>query len=161
MQGCKRAPKSPRPSRQRKCMSAGRVDGASTREGAETAGGVSRRAGTQRYWVIAKDAKDRFGQLELLTLDLDGAGEALPVFSFEEEAEMFHWLKTTEDGWKVREITPGQLVSILYGSCADVGRVMLDPLPEIGALMQISLVGMDRGDFVESVMGARSLDTPH
>jgi hypothetical protein len=38
---------------------------------------------------------------------------------------------------------------------------MLDPLPEIGARMQNSLLGMDRDDFVESVMGARSLDTPH
>src|SRR5918997_5490298 len=142
-------------------MSAGRVDGASGREGAETAGGVARRAGTQRYWVIAKDAKDRFGQLELLTLDLDGAGEALPVFSFEEEAEMFHWLQRAEEGREVRETTPGQLVSILYGPCADVGRVMLDPLPEIGLSMQISLLGMDRNDFVESVMGARSLDKPY
>ena len=142
-------------------MSAARVDGASTREGAETADGVPRRAGTQRYWVIAKDTKDGVGQLELLTVDLDGTGVALPVFSFEEEAEMFLWLQTTEDGREVRETTPGQLVSILYGPCADVGRVMLDPLPEIGARMQISLLGMDRNDFVESVMGARSLDTPH
>jgi len=139
-------------------MSAARVDGASTREGAETAGGVPRRAGTQRYWVIAKDG---FGQPDVLTVDLDGTGEALPVFSFEEEAEMFLWLQTTEDGREVREITPGQLVSILYGPCADVGRVILDPLPEIGARMQISLLGMDRNDFVESVMGARSLDTPY
>jgi len=38
---------------------------------------------------------------------------------------------------------------------------MLDPLPEIGASMQISLLGMDRNDFVESVMEARSLDTPY
>src|SRR5215212_2034703 len=142
-------------------MSAARVDGASTREGTETAGGVPRRGGTQRYWVIAKDAKDGFGQPEVLTVNLDGAGEALPVFSFEEEAEMFLWLQTTEDGREVRETTPGQLVSILYGPCADVGRVMLDPLPEIGARMQISLLGMDRNDFVESVMGARSFDTPH
>ena len=142
-------------------MSAARVDGASTREGAETAGGVPRRAGTQRYWVIAKDPKDGFGQLEVLTVDLDGTGEALPVFSFEEEAEMFLWLQTTEDGREVRETTPGQLVSILYGPCADVGRVMLDPLPEIGARMQIGLLGMDRNDFVESVMGARSLETPY
>jgi hypothetical protein len=142
-------------------MSAARVDGASTREGAETAGGVSRRAGTQRYWVIAKNAKNRFSQLELLTVDLDGTGEALPVFSFEEEAEMFLWLQRTEDGREVRETTPGQLVSILYGPCADVGRVMLDPLPEIGASMQNSLLGMDRNDFVESVMGARSLDKPY
>jgi hypothetical protein len=139
-------------------MSAARVDGGSTRKGTETAGGVTRRAGTQRYWVIAKDG---FGKPDLLTVDLDGAGEALPIFSYEEEAEMFLWLQTTEDGQEVKETTPGQLVSILYGSCADVGRVMLDPLPEIGARMQISLLGMDRGDFVESVMGARSLDTPH
>src|SRR5829696_1415333 len=158
---CKRGPKSPRPSKQRKCMSAARVDGASTREGAETVGGVPRRVGTQRYWVIAKDAKDGFSQLEVLTVDLDGTGEALPVFSFDEEAEMFLWLQTTVEGWEVRETTPGQLVSILYGPCAHVRRVMLDPLPEIGASMQISLLGMDRNDFVESVMGARSLDTPY
>jgi hypothetical protein len=145
-------------------MSAARVDGASTRKGTETACGVPRRAGTQRYWVIAKDAKDAkdgFGQLEVLTVDLDGTGEALPVFSFEEEAEMFLWLQTTEDGREVRETTPGQLVSILYGPCAHVGRVILDPLPEIGVRMQISLLGMDRNDFVESVMGARSLETPY
>jgi len=114
----------------------------------------------QRYWVIAKDAKDRFGPLDLLAVDLDGTGEALAVFSFEEEAEMFLWLKRTEDGQEVRETTPGQLVSILYGPCADVGRVVLDPLPEIGASMQIRLLSMDRRDFVESVMGARSLETP-
>jgi hypothetical protein len=134
-------------------MSAARVNGASTREGAETARGVPRRAGTQRYWVIAKDAKDGFGRPDLLTVDLDGTGQALPVFSFEEEAEMFLWLQTTEDGREVRETTPEQLVSILYGPCAeDVGRVMLDPLPEIGARMQNSLLGMDRNDFVESVL---------
>jgi hypothetical protein len=115
----------------------------------------------QRYWVIAKDAKDRFGQLDLLAVDLDDTGEALAVFSFEEEAEMFLWLKRTEDGQEVRETTPGQLVSILYGPCADVGRVMLDPLPEIGASMQIRPSSMDRRDFVESVMGARSLETPY
>src|SRR5215211_4662193 len=113
-------------------MSVARVDGTSTREDAPTAGGVSRRAGTQRYWVIAKDTKDGVGQLELLTVDLDGTGEALPVFSFEEEAEMFLWLQRTEDGREVRETTPGQLVSILYGPCADVGRVILDPLPRLG-----------------------------
>jgi hypothetical protein len=133
-------------------MSAARVDGASTREGAETAGGVPRRAGTQRYWVIAKDAKDGFGQPDLLTVDLDDTGQALPVFSFEEEAEMFLWLQRTEDGREVKETPPEQLVSILCGPCANVGRVMLDPLPEIGARIQNSLLGMDRNDFVESVL---------
>jgi hypothetical protein len=139
-------------------MSAARVDGASTRKGTDTECGAARRAGMQSYWIIAKDG---LGQPDLLTVDLDGTGEALPVFSFEEEAEMFLWLQTTEDGREVRETTPGQLVSILYGPCTDIGRVMLDPLPEIGARMQNSLLGMDRNDFVESVMGARSLDTPY
>ena len=73
---------------------------------------------------------------------------------------MFSWLKRTEDRQEVRETTPGQLVSILYGPCANVGRVMLDPLPEIGASMQIRPLSMDRRDFVESVMRARSLETP-
>ncbi len=139
-------------------MGAARGNGASTREGTETARGISRRAGTRRYLIIAKEG---FGRPDLLTVDLDGTGQALPVFSFEEEAETFLWLQTTEEGWEVRQTTPGQLVSILYGLCADVGRVMLDPLPEIGARMQNSLLGMDRTDFVESVMGARSLDTPY
>jgi hypothetical protein len=72
-------------------MSAAGVDGASTREGDETAGGVPRRTGTQRYWVIAKDVKDvkdGFGRPDLLTVDLDGTGQALPIFNFEEEARM-------------------------------------------------------------------------
>ena len=142
-------------------MSAARVNEAPTREATEAACGVPQRAGTQRYWVIAKDAQDGFGRPDLLTVDLDGTGQALPVFSFEEEAEMFLWLQTIEDRQEVRETTPEQLVSILYGPCADVGRVMLDPLPEIEARMQNSLLGMDRNDFVESVMGARSLDTPY
>src|SRR5215216_3153389 len=158
MQGCKREPNGPRPSKRRNCMSAVRVDCAFSREGAETVGRVPRQTVTQRYWLIAKGG---FGQPDLLTVDLDGTGEALPVFSFEQEAEMFLWLQTTEDGREVRETTPGQLVSILYGPCAHVGRVMLDPLPEIGVRMQISLLGMDRNDFVESVMGARSLETPY
>jgi hypothetical protein len=143
-------------------MSAARVNGASARGGTETACGVPLRGRRQRYWIIAKDGLGRPAcQPDLLTVDLDSTGLALPVFSFEEEAEVFLWLQTTEDGREVRETTPEQLVSILYGPCADVGRVMLDPLPEIGARMQNSLLGMDRNDFVESVMGARNLDTSY
>jgi hypothetical protein len=108
------------------------------------------------YWLIEK-IED--GPTEMLTVGLHGGQQALSIFSHREEAEMFLWLQTTEDGREVRETTPGQLVSILYGPCADVGRVMLDPLPEIGARVQISLLGMDRNDFVRSAMGARSLDS--
>jgi hypothetical protein len=58
--------------------------------------------------------------------------QALPVFSGEGEAEMFFWLGGAfEDGWQIRETTDGELVSILYGPCAGVGWVMLDPSPQM------------------------------
>jgi hypothetical protein len=46
--------------------------------------------GQGRYWIIAKRGD---GHIQLLTTALDGSGEALPVFGFEEEAEMFLWLE--------------------------------------------------------------------
>ena len=59
-------------------------------------------------------------------------GLALPVFSGEGEAEMFLWLGGAfEDGWRIRETTAGELVSILYGPCADVGWVALDSSPQM------------------------------
>ena len=57
-----------------------------------------------------------------------GGEQALPVFSGDGEAEMFVWLGGAfEDGWRVRETSGGELVSILYGPCAGVGRMALDP----------------------------------
>ena len=38
------------------------------------------------YWLLATT---NAGQMETLTIDLDGCGEALAVFGFEEEAGMF------------------------------------------------------------------------
>ena len=61
-----------------------------------------------------------------------------------------------EDGWEVRETTAGELVSVLYGPCAHVGRVILDPLPEIWAGESLELASVARKDFVKTVMGARS-----
>jgi hypothetical protein len=77
---------------------------------------------------------------------------ALPVFSGEGEAEMFVWLGGAfEDGWQVRETSSGELVSILYGPCAGVGRVALDPPPEMTA-ETIRLVSLSRERFVSWVL---------
>ena len=57
------------------------------------------------YWLIFKEES---GQAEALTVDLDGLGKALPVFSFEEEAWMFALLPAARDGWQVRQITAGE-----------------------------------------------------
>ena len=106
-----------------------------------------------RYWMIANH---RFSEIEVMTEDLEGRGEALVVFRFEEEAGMFLWLRRLEDVWEVRETTAGELVSVLYGPCAHVRCVILDPLPEIWAGATVELESLARKDFVKTVMGARS-----
>jgi len=67
-----------------------------------------------------------------LTVDEDGDGGFLPVFSFKEEAETFLRLLGAEGktGWcRSRETTAGELVSVLQALCAQVWGVALDPLP--------------------------------
>ncbi|MDP9440538.1 MAG: hypothetical protein M3P49_17660 [Actinomycetota bacterium] len=115
--------------------------------------GRARTRSSQRCWVVTRGGS---GGTEVLTDDLDGERETLPVFSFEDEAAMFLWLRTTERGWRATETTPGQLVSILYGPCAHVRRVVLDPLLEIADPTQEGPVSMDREGFLEAVVGVRS-----
>jgi len=45
--------------------------------------------------------------LEVLTTNLSGGEEALPVFSHEEEAEMFLWLGGWETAGKPGRVRPG------------------------------------------------------
>lgn len=100
-------------------------------------------------------ANRRFGKIGVLTEDPDGRGEGLPVFRFREEAEMFLWLRGLGGGWEVRETTAGELVSLLYGPCAHVGRVIFDPQPRIGAGGNVEPESVDRKRFVKTAVGAR------
>ena len=101
-----------------------------------------------KWWMLAKD--NNFGA-EALIADCGGE-QALLVFSGEDEAEMFVWLKGAfEDGLRVRETSTGELVSILYGPCAGVGMVALDPSPEMAA-ETIRLVSLSRERFVSWVV---------
>jgi hypothetical protein len=97
----------------------------------------------RRYWLIVNYAGH---EMEALTADLDGLGETLPVFGFEEEAEMFTFLSSLETCWTIRETSTGELLSILYGLCRSVDRVALDPLPQQGARNTSGFVS--RGHFV-------------
>lgn len=80
------------------------------------------------YWLITTH---KISQLEVLTIGSEG-DEALPVFSFKEEAEMYlcFWAGAASEDWNVRQTSIGELTSVLYGQCASVGQVALDPLPE-------------------------------
>ncbi len=98
------------------------------------------RAPRRPLWLIANQESGRTG---VYTRRPDGDREVLPVFSFEEEAEMFLWLETLETGWRARETTAEELVSLLYGPCAGVKKVALDPLPVIDGEVIFDLTGWE------------------
>ena len=81
-----------------------------------------------------------------------GGSEMLPVFSFREEAEMYLAIEISGVDWQIMESGAGELVSVLYGSCASVRSVALDPLPSMLANEVAELVGLDRECFVSRVV---------
>ncbi len=110
---------------------------------------TSRRRPSTTFWLVVRH-EDR--RMEVLMVGCSGE-QALPVFSGDGEAEMFAWLEGAfEDGWRVRETSAGELVSILYGPCAGVGRVALDPSPEIVRINAISLVSLTRERFLSWIL---------
>jgi hypothetical protein len=97
------------------------------------------------FWLIERhDA----GRMEVLTTGLPSGQEALPVFSFEDEARMFLELGAFDGDWRLRERGAGELISILHCLYAGVRRVALDPLPGTAAVLN-DLVSMGREAFVE------------
>ena len=103
-------------------------------------------------WILASYEASR---LDVLTIDTEGEGEFLPVFSFEEEAETF--LRLSADtgkkaGWWIRKAAAGELVSLLLAPCAQVKRVALDPLPLSFGRGMFPLFCVARERFVEDLL---------
>jgi len=123
------------------------IEEISTRAGwakAATEGGRRRRP---RWWLIAKTEA---GRVEFLTTacDKDG-GETLPVFGYEEEAEMFlHMGGCGDHGWSARESSSGEIVSVLCGPCSGAEGVALDPLPVMVADGTLCLDWLGRERFL-------------
>src|SRR5829696_3111893 len=117
----------------------------------QVSGRALRRHPGSVYWLICRNEN---GPLEVLTSGLSGGEEALPVFSHEEEAEMFLWLGGLGDGWQARESAAGELTSILCGLCAGVKKVVLDPLPKMLDEKMVWLVSLERERFLELVLGS-------
>ena len=93
--------------------------------------------------------------MEVFTTSLCGDSKALVIFGFQDEAEMFLNLRLggLERGWKVRQTSVGELVSILYGPCADTQEVVLDPVPEIRGEALVDPLGISRDDFLMFLLG--------
>jgi hypothetical protein len=119
-------------------------------------GSRRRSPASKTRWLIARDGT---GRLEPLCVRR-GSARVLPVFSFEEEAEMFVRLGGYEgDGaWRARESSAGELVSVLLGPCKDVGSVALDPLPEMLKDGTVGLVSVERGCFLGRLFAREGLE---
>ena len=100
-------------------------------------------------WLIARR---RLGRMEVLTITPTPDGEALPVFSFEDEAQLFLWLQMSGTSWQARKTTPGELISVLYGPCAGVEKVALDPPAEITGKAMVALVSLSRKECIRTLV---------
>jgi hypothetical protein len=104
-----------------------------------------------RWWLIAKHENR---QVEFLTMAHDEDDEEiLPVFGYEEEAEMFLHLGRYGDSWSARESSNGEIVSVLCGPCSSAGSVVLDPLPEMMDDEMLALVRLGRRRFLGWLLG--------
>jgi hypothetical protein len=104
------------------------------------------------HWLITKYITSR---MDVFTTHLCGDRKALAVFSFEEEAQMFLdlCLAVSQDEWRVRQTSVGELVSVLYGPCSETKKVVLDPVPEVGREELVDLLSMHRNDFLRFLLG--------
>ena len=98
-------------------------------------------------YLIARHENNR---LELLTLATSSEKAALPVFGTERAARDF-LTGGGLGGWRVRETTTGELVSLLLGHPAGVESVALDPRPGITTPDDAELRG--KKEFIEVLMG--------
>jgi hypothetical protein len=103
------------------------------------------------YWLLAKR---RLGRLEVLTTSLADGRRVLPIFSFEEEANLYLSLGA-EGSWRVRQTEVGELLSLLYCLCNKVEVVALDPVSEIETDVLCRLVSFERERFVDVFLRRR------
>ena len=79
-----------------------------------------------RYVIVRRETRG----LELLRVSLRSGEQVLPVFSSGEAARRFLLSSALGEGWHIRECSAGELISLLFGPCANVKQVLLNPLPE-------------------------------
>ncbi len=100
------------------------------------------------YWLLVKR---RRGRLEVLTTSLADGRRVLPVFSFEEEANLYLRLGIT-GSWRVRQTEVGELLSLLYCLLNNVELVALDPISDAETDVMDHLVSLERERFMDVLL---------
>jgi hypothetical protein len=95
--------------------------------------------------------------LELLRISLESGEEVLPVFSSAEAAGRFLLSGALGESWCVRECSAGEMVSLLFGPCANVERVLLNPLPEPLTAKEGLMNPVYRESFIASLLAGRGV----
>lgn len=110
----------------------------------------ARRAGMVHAFWIVLDADDHAFPS---TMPLSEGGEAMAVFSSEDEARMF--CRVRKEGTKmiVREISTFEVLLLLSGSPPKVKHVILDPIPEILGGKFSELLTLDTKRFARNFAG--------
>ena len=93
--------------------------------------------------------------MEVLTVDLADGEEALPVFSFREEATIFLrscYGGTGVDNWWIQKTGAGELLTLLR-TRQHVEKVALDPLPEAVSSAAMELVCVSRSMWMDLLAG--------
>jgi len=111
--------------------------------------GVSPGRGVLVHHLVAKHGDEG---LEVLRILLDERGETLPVFSAGWAARGYLFAEAPGGGWYVKTCTPGELFSLLVGTCAGIDWVALDPRPGPGSGGEAANV-MPRENFVDYLLG--------
>jgi hypothetical protein len=89
--------------------------------------------------------------LEVHTTSLGDGRLVLPVFSFEEEANLYlrHGIPGS---WRLWRTQAGELVSLLCGPCSKVELVILDPISDVETDAMNRLVSLERERFVDFLL---------
>lgn len=109
----------------------------------------ARAAGTETVPVWYLISCRRNNRLAVLTVFSASGAETVPVFGTEGAAEAFLGCGGFGTGWRVRETTAGELISLLLSHLRDAPRVVTDPAGPTDADVR----GVAKREFIDLLMG--------
>ncbi len=101
------------------------------------------------FWIVL----DEEGSTLTLDVTPPDSGRALALFSSQEEARMFCYLRDVSLPPRVEETSAGEVVSLLYRQRPAAKYVTLDPPPQMLRSRLLSLLMLDRDRFARSFAG--------